>query len=526
MKKLYVVLMFVFLFKASYSQSWVALPGGSLNGQPNTMISFGGYRWFSGGFSTAGMISSIAIARHDGTGWVSTPPLAGAASSFCIWNNELYGAGSFTVGPVTYGAVKWNGTGWDYFGVISNGDYFHTVTIFNSQLVFGGRAFSVDGVSINHLAKWNGVTWAALPFTITCSWLSLPNIRTVKGINNYLYIGGDFSDINGTPSALAFKTDGTSVISLSLEPNYYVSDFTKYHDSVFCTGNFTFGPFPFNDGSPGIVKTENVTWHQVKHGFKMRGLSMCTSAVGLYVGGVYNSTCYNNPCNHDDVGNLGKWDGLSWSNESSGLFNQGNEIINFVYADMQTNLTYAIGDFLTSRGDIADYIAVKQSFVLPVRISSFTAQLGAEKEVVLKWRDETPEDNVVIKIQVSSDDNNFHNVGQIIEQGNKNDYIFKYQSPNCGKLFFRLEFDNGNHSDTRPISIPCDVSLSALKQLVQINTKYQGILYLYNTQGQVVLKKDISAGYTGIPTTVPIGLYVATFVGINRGIYTQKLFVR
>ncbi len=282
MKKLYIILLCIFLFKSSYSQSWSALPGGSLSGQPNTMISFGGYRWFSGSFSSS-------VARHDGSGWIATPTLSGAAFSFCVWNNTLYGAGSFTVGAITYGAVKWNGTGWDYFGVISSSDYFHTMAVFNNQLVFGGRALFVDGIPISHLGKWDGVNWSAFPFTITCSWLTLPNIRTVKEINSYLHVGGDISDVNGVSSNLAFKTNGTSVIPLSLEPNYYVSDFAKYHDSAFCTGSFTFGPFPANQGSPGIVKTDDITWYQVDHGLKLKGLSLSASPVGLYVGGLYNN---------------------------------------------------------------------------------------------------------------------------------------------------------------------------------------------------------------------------------------------
>lgn len=524
MKKLFILFLWVLSFKFSYSQSWTPLPGGSLNGQPNTCISFGGYRWFSGSFSLAGALPSLAVARHNGTGWVPTPSLAGVAFSLCVWNNTLYGAGSFTVGAITYGAVKWNGTGWDYFGVIPSSDYFHTLTIFNNQLVFGGRGFLVDGIPINHLAKWDGSTWSALPLTITCSWLTLPNIRTVKEINGYLHVGGDLSDVNGVPTALAFKTDGTSVIPLSLEPNYYVSDFAEYQDSAFCTGNFPFGPFPANQGSPGIVKTNDVTWYQVDHGLKLRGLSLSSSPVGLYVGGQYINWCFNTPCNHADVGNLGLWNGSSWSNQSAGLFTDGNESVNFIYTDQLTNLTYAMGSFHTSRGDVADYVAVKTSYPLPVNLSSFTAQQSGNN-VLLSWRDETPEDNVKFQVQVSNDGRDFRSIGQVVERGDKKDYNFLYPNPDCGKLFFRLHFEN-NYSKIVPLNTPClGPKIIAGKQSLTIDTKLPGTLILTNLYGQTVLRTVLTIGTSQVSLVVPTGLYLARFINKNSSVSNQKVLI-
>lgn len=525
MKKICILLFCIFSFIISYSQAWTPLLGGSLNGQPYTMISFGGYSWFSGSFSLAGPVSATSIVRHDGTNWVPTPAIAGQVKTFCVWNNVLYGAGSFPFNGNTYGAVKWNGTGWDYFGLITS-ESFSTLTVFNNELVFGGRAPSVDGIPISHLVKWNGTTWSAFPFTITCSWLTLANIRVVKTIGSYLHVGGDFNYVNSTPSGLAFKTDGTSIIPMNLDWNYYVADFIKYHDSTFCTGNFPFGPFPANEGSPGIVKTENIIWRQVDHGLKMRGVSLSVALSNLYVGGTYNNTCYNVPCNHADVGNLGKWNGAAWSNESTGLFNQGNEVINFLYTDTINNVLYALGDFHTNRGDIADWVVKKQFSIVPVKLSLFTVSLEAGNMAKLRWYDETPADQNLFEVQMSLDGRNFSAVGSVKGKANVKEYSFSQPISGCGVRYFRLKFDGNTYSSIIPISIPCNVDIQGSKQSLRIQTKYPGTLEVINPQGQIVVRTVLTAGYTQVPVSVPPGLYIAKFMDKQDNSVIQKIIIQ
>ncbi len=526
MKKLFIVFLLVLTFSATYSQPWTALPGGSLNGSVRSIISFNGFRWLSGNFSQAGPIPTGFIVRHDGVSWVSTSSTTNPISNFCVWNDTLYGTGSFPVGANTYGAVKWNGTSWIYFGEVPSGFGFKSISVFNNKLVFGGTCFSVNTVPINHLASWDGTVWSSFPFPITCSWLVLPDIRVVKAINGYLHVGGDFNYVNGIPAGLAFKTNGTSVVPMNLEWNYHVADFAKYHDSVFCTGNFPFGPFPTNEGSPGIVKTEDVTWRQVKHGLKMRGTSMATSLTDLYVGGSHNNACYNIPCNHDDVGNLGKWNGASWSNESSGLFNQGNEIINFLYRDTITQILYALGDFQVARGDIANYIAMKQLTIVPVRLSSFNASLQSNKEVLLSWRDETPSDQNLFEVQMSTEGIHFQKIGTVQGNDYSNYYSLEYKPTGCGQYYFHLSFEN-KVSDTRYVTIPClGPKIIASRQLLTIDTKLPGTLIIISTLGQVVARTVLTTGYSEVSLSVPPGMYIARFTGQHGLVFNQKLFIQ
>ncbi len=529
MKKLVTLMCFCILTNFTRAQSWTSLPGGSLDGEARSMISFGGYRWFSGNFYHAGALSAEFIIRHDGTNWVGTPATTAPIKGFCIWNNTLYGAGSFTVGANTYGAVKWNGSGWDYFGLITS-ESFSTLTVFNNQLVFGGRAPSVDGVPINHLAKWDGISWSAFPFTITCSWLTLANIRVVKTINGFLHVGGDFDYVNTTPAGLAFKTDGTSIVPMNLQTSYHVSDIVKYHDSVFAMGNFPFGPFPVNQGSPGIVKTDDVVWQQVDHGLKMRPRSGAVYLTDLYVGGDYNNTCYNAPCNHSDVGNLGKWNGSSWSDESAGLFNEGAEYISFLYTDTLTATIYALGNFHTSRGDVADFIAKKSISIVPVQLSLFSANLLFDKNVRLSWRDETPADGVKFDVQMSYDGRNFKTIGTVVEKQGDNDYDFLWTPgvQDCGRIYFRLSYE-GKYSYVRSINIvgpACNKPRIIVdKQSLHIQTTNPGTLTIINTSGQNVFSAVLQSGYSQVYVNIPQGLYVTSFVDNKGELFSQKVFI-
>lgn len=525
MKKLSTLLVCLcFILSFTKSQTWQSLPGGSINGYTMSVISFNGHRWFSGLFNQAGSIPAEFIVRHDGANWVATPSTVAPIRSFCVWNNTLYGAGSFPVGANTYGVAKWNGINWEYFGEVPSGFGFKTVCVFNNYLVFGGRCFSVEGLAINHLASWNGVSWSAFPFTITCSWLVLPDIRTLEEKNGQLYIGGDISDINGVTSSLIFKTDGSSVYQMGLEPNYFVSDIINYRDSIFAVGNFPFGPFPSNQGSPGITKTDNLVWEQVGHGLKMRPVTGTKYLTDLYVGGAYNNTCYNTPCNHADVGNLAKWNGSFWTDESLGLFNQNTELINFLYADTLTNTIYALGDFHTSRGDVADFIAQRSISVVPINLSSFTVKILPDKNIRLDWRDETPEDGVRFDVQVSNDGINFKSIGEVIERGDKKDYSFVYPNTDCGKLYFRLAFEN-KYSEVRTVIISCDVSLSSDGYNLRIQSKNSGTLTFFSTSGQTLARKFIASGSHQVPLNFPGGIYVARFVDNSGNVYNHKFFV-
>lgn len=168
-------------------------------------------------------------------------------------------------------------------------------------------------------------------------------------------------------------------------------------------------------------------------------------------------------------------------------------------------------------------------FSLPVHLSSFTATLVNENSIILNWRDETPEDNVTFDVQWSNDAINFRSAGQITESANLKDYSFPCNYLGCGKLFFRLEYPQKGqkvYSEVRTVDIPCNISIIASIQAIQIDTKYAGNIELFSSSGQVLMRRKLGYGHLEIPVSVPPGIYFARFIDVNGKLFTQKLFIR
>jgi hypothetical protein len=169
----------------------------------------------------------------------------------------------------------------------------------------------------------------------------------------------------------------------------------------------------------------------------------------------------------------------------------------------------------------SDFLA----FSLPVHLSSFSAQLGGNKTVMLNWRDETPEDGVKFEVQMSTDGRNFRTVGQVTEQGSRKDYSFTYPTTDCGKLFFRLAFE-GKYSEIRSVTIPCDVSMISGNQSLRIQTTYSGTLTITSISGQTLARTVLASGYRVIPLSLAPGMYIAQFIDTQGNRYTQKIVVQ
>ena len=61
--------------------------------------------------------------------------------------------------------TDWNGTAWQALGDGVTGGDFPTVwavTVFNNELVVGGRFTSAGGSGANYIARWNGTIWQPL----------------------------------------------------------------------------------------------------------------------------------------------------------------------------------------------------------------------------------------------------------------------------------------------------------------------------------------------------------------------------
>jgi len=185
-----------------------------------------------GGFYFADGEEVAYVARWDGRSWSALGsgmsqlggyfPFVYALEVFDDGSGPaLYAGGGFTIagGVTALRIAKWDGTSWSPVGggmtgtgplavvdlaVFDDGD--------GPALYAGGEFKSAGGVTVNGIARWDGTSWSALG-----SGVSDPGLATVKALGVFddgggaaLYAGGDFTAAGGTPASRIAKWSGTS----------------------------------------------------------------------------------------------------------------------------------------------------------------------------------------------------------------------------------------------------------------------------------------------------------------------------
>ncbi len=172
--------------------------------------------YVGGNFTTAGGISANHIAKWDGTSWST---LGSGLSSYCSdlemdANGILYAGGGFSVaGGVTVNKIaKWDGTTWSGIGggfdaPFSN--YCNDIEFDTNGDLYACGGFTIaGGVTVNKVAKWDGITWSALGSGIAGTYTN--GVDLEFGEAGDLYIGGQFTSIGGVTSNNVAKWNGTA----------------------------------------------------------------------------------------------------------------------------------------------------------------------------------------------------------------------------------------------------------------------------------------------------------------------------
>ncbi|RLG36541.1 MAG: hypothetical protein DRO01_08005, partial [Thermoproteota archaeon] len=132
----------------------------------------------------------------------------------------LYAGGEFTLaGPARVNYIaKWDGLSWSALGGLvdagPNTDV-NTLAVFDDgggeALYAGGDFTTVDGITVNHIAKWDGTTWSALSGPsgtgVSNSVFALAVYDDTEG--EALYVGGYFQTAGGITVNQVARWDGT-----------------------------------------------------------------------------------------------------------------------------------------------------------------------------------------------------------------------------------------------------------------------------------------------------------------------------
>lgn len=307
---------------------WSAV-GGGMNGFVLDLVEGpGGILYAGGEFTTAEGTVVNRVAQWDGVSWTGLASGVddGYVNDLAIYDDgtgaALYAGGSFTsIGGVTMNNIaKWDGVSWSPLSTGTNDDV-QALIVFDDgtgpALYAGGSFTNAGGVTVSRIAKWDGSTWSPLPGGVF-GWVRALTIYD-DGTGPALFVGGNFTSIGGNPFNRVAKWDGSTWTPLGGGiDDGWVNDFGVFDDgtgpALYAGGFFTMvGGVPFNY----VAKWDGSAWSPLGSGTSGGGVVQELAAyrppsgtTELYVGGSFINA------GSVEVNRVAKWDGATWSDVS------------------------------------------------------------------------------------------------------------------------------------------------------------------------------------------------------------------
>jgi trimeric autotransporter adhesin len=265
------------------------LPG--INGLIQTLDNDGSHIFAGGsGISIPGLNIPTNVAMWDGDKWNMLGTSVGTASDPVLTINKL--SSGLYAGNTT-GVYKWSGTTWTNLGTIAGtiGNSLYVTDIdedINGNLYVIGSFISINGITVNGIARWDGTSWHALGTGVDITSVAT-HPECLATIGSSVYIAGSFTSVSGVAANMVAKWNGFS-------------------------------------------------WSAVGSGLSGTGLPQCMIAKGndIYVGGYFSNA------GSTVVNNIAKWNGTTWSAFGPGFDGTVNDI------KFNGNDLYACGGFLNS----------------------------------------------------------------------------------------------------------------------------------------------------------------------------------
>lgn len=362
-----------------------------------------------------------------------------------------------------------------------------TLNVYNGNLIVGGDFISAGGVSVNQIAQWNDTTWGSMS--------SIPNVNAVYSTviyNNELYASGGMGFAKWNGSGWTSIYQGSWVYALTIYNNelYYakggiiqklnnstsitigiasstVTMMDVYKGELIVGGHFTdIDGIPFNN----IAKWNGTDWSSLGVGILMGSPSSMDTYNGeLYVGGNFKTSGGN-------VDNfIQKWNGTTWSSLTSNVDSSVSVI------DSIDGKLYVGGSFANAGSVSANHIASWDG-------SSWSA-LGT----------------------------GLNGSPFAIEKYNGSIYAGGYFTMAGGILALNIaEWDMTSEiAETKFNDFGFKLYPNPVAPQMLIETKQEymnALLYIYNLNGQEILKQQITNAKTSIDIS-----------GLTCGIYFAKL---
>lgn len=313
-------------------------------------------RLFAGGmFSAAGGVTTIGIARWDGSAWSSVAggfpgSPGGVVYSLAVFDEDgpgldvpaLIAGGSFeSAGALAVSNLaKWDGADWaDVGGGVSGGPA-PTVTSLEvvegggsgaaPGLYVGGRFTSAGAVSAANIALWSGAGWAALGSGVDSPDALVSAVAAFDGPGGVksLIVGGDLSSCGGEAVRNIARWNGAAWSALSVDLR--ITGEIRAMAAIDDDGPGPGGPALYVGGTftrlggvsnANLVRRSGAAWSAVGTGVNgpvstivaLPGAGALPGAPGIVVGGLFSLA------GAQAASNVAVWNGAAWSALGSGV---------------------------------------------------------------------------------------------------------------------------------------------------------------------------------------------------------------
>ena len=317
-----------------------------------------GHLYAGGSFTKAGGVNARMIAKWDGESWSALGSGMGGVDSTGVYAlavdqaGNLYAGGDFTTaGGVSVNHVaRWDGTSWSLLGAGIGGDHYavHALAIDSDNNVYAAANYDWYGTCHTILAKWDGVAWTTISSGGGFADCQEIEALAVDQAGN-LYAGGYFTTIGGVNanriakwngsfwSPLGSGIDGHGVRALAVDSS---------SAAVYAGGYFSAaGGIAANN----VARWNGTSWSPLGGGLGgsfpiVYGLALSHDGATIYAGGWFTTAGAGN------ASYIALWNGSTWSPLASGM----DSAVLAVTVDQAGNL-HAGGDFTTAGGMVTNH---------------------------------------------------------------------------------------------------------------------------------------------------------------------------
>ncbi|HKP51562.1 MAG TPA: S-layer homology domain-containing protein [Chloroflexia bacterium] len=242
----------------------------------------------------------------------------GRVRAIAVSGTDVYVGGDFTmVGGISVGHIaRWDGTAWHTLGSGPtngvSGVTVRAIAISGTDVYVGGSFDSAGGLATPYIARWDGSQWHALP--------NGPDnvVYALSASGSDLYAGGVFTSVGSTTAYYIARWDGSQWSSLGTGATNGLQN-VPYAIAVSGSDVYVGGAFTYAGNVPArnIARWDGTQWNLLgewtNNGTNDRVFDIKLDGTDVYVGGDFTSAA------GVSANSIARWDGSQWYPLGSGI---------------------------------------------------------------------------------------------------------------------------------------------------------------------------------------------------------------